>query len=128
MPEGERALASDLAGFLLILALALTLALGLEGDFRMFGAVRTAIGFAPAEGKLRVGRIANRPFAHGVTQRQDCRRFPVGHRRHMAEMTLMLAEDAPGLVVTGAANNGVGIPSCVRSGTEAAAAVSDRLG
>ena len=54
--------------------------------------------------------------------------FPVGHRRHMAEMTLMLAEDAPGLVVTGAANNGVGIPSCVRSGTEAAAAVSDRLG
>ena len=52
------------AGFLFILALALTLALGLEGDFRMFGAVRTAIGFAPAEGKLRVGRIANRPFAH----------------------------------------------------------------
>ena len=54
--------------------------------------------------------------------------FPVGHRRHMAEMTLMLAEDAPGLVVAGAAHNGVGIPSCVRSGTEAAAAVSDRLG
>ena len=54
--------------------------------------------------------------------------FPVGHRRQMAEMVLALGQDAPGLYVTGSAHNGVGIPACVRSGNEAAFAVSEFLG
>jgi oxygen-dependent protoporphyrinogen oxidase len=45
----------------------------------------------------------------------------------MAEMDSALAA-SPGLIVTGAARHGVGIPACVRSGTEAAAAVADLIG
>ena len=53
--------------------------------------------------------------------------FPVGHPTRMAEVDSALAA-APGLVVTGAARHGVGIPACVRSGTEAAAMVADLIG
>jgi len=41
----------------------------------------------------------------------------------MAAIDDRLAEAAPGLRVTGAFRHGVGIPACIRSGTEAAAAV-----
>ena len=53
--------------------------------------------------------------------------FPVGHPTLMAEMDSALAA-SPGLIVTGAARHGVGIPACVRSGTEAAAEVADLIG
>lgn len=53
--------------------------------------------------------------------------FPVGHPELMAEVDSALAA-SPGLVVTGAARHGVGIPACVRSGTEAAAEVAALIG
>ncbi len=53
--------------------------------------------------------------------------FPVGHPDLMAEVDSALAA-SPGLVVTGAARHGVGIPACVRSGTETAAEVADLVG
>ena len=69
------------------------------------------------------------PTAVRVTRWPDSlAQFPVGHRRQMAEMLLTLSHDAPGLFVTGSAHNGVGIPACVRSGNDAAAAVSELLG
>ncbi|MDP6481097.1 MAG: protoporphyrinogen oxidase [Acidimicrobiales bacterium] len=69
------------------------------------------------------------PTAVRVTRWPDSlAQFPVGHRRQMAEMLLALSHDAPGLFVTGSAHNGVGIPACVRSGNDAAAAVSELLG
>jgi len=69
------------------------------------------------------------PTAARVTRWPDSlAQFPVGHRRQMAEMLLGLNQDAPGLFVTGSAHNGVGIPACVRSGSDAAAAVSELLG
>ena len=52
--------------------------------------------------------------------------FPVGHPDLMSEVDSALS-DAPGLVVAGAARHGVGIPACVRSGTEAAAGVAELL-
>ncbi len=54
--------------------------------------------------------------------------FPVGHTGLMAGLAETLAGEAPGLFVTGSAHNGVGIPACVRSGNDAAAAVSAFLG
>jgi oxygen-dependent protoporphyrinogen oxidase len=53
--------------------------------------------------------------------------FPIGHPDLMAEVDSALAA-SPGLVVTGAARHGVGIPACVRSGTETAAEVADLVG
>ena len=49
--------------------------------------------------------------------------FAPGHADRMAAIDDRLAEAAPGLRVTGAFRQGVGIPACIRSGTEAAAAV-----
>ncbi|MFT6549306.1 MAG: oxygen-dependent protoporphyrinogen oxidase [Acidimicrobiales bacterium] len=53
--------------------------------------------------------------------------FPVGHPDLMAELHSAMAA-SPGLVVTGAVRHGVGIPACVRSGTEAAVEVADLVG
>ncbi len=46
--------------------------------------------------------------------------FPVGHADQMAQLAGDLAESAPGLVVTGAAHHGVGVPACINSGFQAA--------
>ena len=50
--------------------------------------------------------------------------FPVGHPGRMADLAADLADAAPGLIVTGADHHGVGIPACIRSGSDAAAQVS----
>ena len=53
--------------------------------------------------------------------------FSPGHADRMAAIDSRLAEVAPGLVVTGAFRHGVGIPACIRSGIEAAAAVAGHV-
>jgi len=50
--------------------------------------------------------------------------FASGHLDRMATVDERLAEAAPGLAVAGAFRHGVGIPACIRSGAEAAAAVA----
>jgi len=50
--------------------------------------------------------------------------FPVGHAGRMTEVDRDLSDRAPGVVVAGATRYGVGIPACIRSGTEAATAAA----
>ncbi|MEC9450692.1 MAG: protoporphyrinogen oxidase [Actinomycetota bacterium] len=50
--------------------------------------------------------------------------FPVGHARRIAEVDRDLSDRAPGVVLAGAVRYGVGIPACIRSGTEAATAAA----
>ncbi|MBC8363570.1 MAG: protoporphyrinogen oxidase [Actinobacteria bacterium] len=49
--------------------------------------------------------------------------FAPGHADRMAAIDDRLAAAAPGITVAGAFRHGVGIPACIRSGNEAAAAV-----
>lgn len=53
--------------------------------------------------------------------------YPVGHRENVASFRSMLQERLPGVWVTGAAFDGVGLPDCIRQGKEAAEALLDRL-
>ena len=53
--------------------------------------------------------------------------FSPGHADRMAAIDGRLAEVAPGLVVAGAFRHGVGIPACIRSGIEAASAVTGHV-
>ncbi len=69
----------------------------------------------------------------GAPTESDITRWPQsfpqylpGHIDRIAGIRAALA-GAPGIVVTGAAFEGVGIPACIRQGREAAAATLDRL-
>jgi len=46
----------------------------------MFGAVWAAGGFATTEGKFRISRVTDRPFAHAVAQCENGRSFAIGER------------------------------------------------
>jgi protoporphyrinogen/coproporphyrinogen III oxidase len=48
--------------------------------------------------------------------------YTVGHRRRVARVKAAV-EELPGLAVAGAAYDGVGVPACIASGQQAAAAV-----
>jgi oxygen-dependent protoporphyrinogen oxidase len=53
--------------------------------------------------------------------------YKVGHLDRVAEIEAML-ERAPGLYLAGAAYRGVGLPDCVREGSEAAVKAARHLG
>lgn len=53
--------------------------------------------------------------------------YPLGHVERMRELRGRLREQLPGVWVTGAAFDGVGLPDCIRQGKEAAAIVIDEL-
>ena len=53
--------------------------------------------------------------------------YPPGHLDTVAAIERDLARHAPGLVVTGAALRGLGIPACIRQGRDAATQVRSRL-
>lgn len=53
--------------------------------------------------------------------------YPVGHVGRTARFRTRLAAALPGVQVTGAAFDGVGLPDCIRQGKKAAAAVLDAL-
>jgi oxygen-dependent protoporphyrinogen oxidase len=56
--------------------------------------------------------------------------FPQYHPQHLSKIAAIegaLATDAPGLVTTGAAHRGLGIPACIRQGSAAAVSVTARL-
>ncbi|MDG2427782.1 MAG: protoporphyrinogen oxidase [Acidimicrobiales bacterium] len=73
----------------------------------------TTLGVEAPPTAIRVGR-----FPHSLVQ------FPVGHADQIADLDSLLATEAPGLLATGTFRSGVGVPACIRSGTEAAAAVA----
>lgn len=53
--------------------------------------------------------------------------FRPGHLARMADATEQLKDDVPGVVLAGAHHRGVGVPACVKSGTEAVTALASRL-
>ena len=69
----------------------------------------TTLGVEAPPTALRLGR-----FDDSLVQ------FPVGHADRIAELDGLLADSAPGVHVAGSVRTGVGIPACIRSGTEAA--------
>ncbi|WP_341278483.1 protoporphyrinogen oxidase [Paenibacillus sp. FSL H8-0537] len=48
--------------------------------------------------------------------------YPVGHLSHTKRLRKRLAQQVPGIHITGAAFDGVGLPDCIRQGKEIAAA------
>jgi oxygen-dependent protoporphyrinogen oxidase len=69
----------------------------------------TTLGIEAPPTAVRLGR-----FSDSLVQ------FPVGHADRIAELDRLLEGATPGLLVAGTVRTGVGIPACIRSGTEAA--------
>jgi len=53
--------------------------------------------------------------------------YPVGHVQAIRDLRIELNEKLPGVWVTGAAFDGVGLPDCIRQGKEAASLVLDYI-
>ncbi|MBP2001322.1 oxygen-dependent protoporphyrinogen oxidase [Paenibacillus shirakamiensis] len=54
--------------------------------------------------------------------------YPVGHLEHIASLRQQLQTQAPGLYVTGAAFEGVGLPDCIKQAKELAMDMADFTG
>jgi oxygen-dependent protoporphyrinogen oxidase len=54
--------------------------------------------------------------------------YAPGHLDLVDRIERRLAEDAPNVVVTGAALRGLGVPACIRQGREAAVELIERAG
>ena len=54
--------------------------------------------------------------------------FKIGHSQRMKETIDLLADEAPGVFISGSYHFGVGIPASVRSGNEAAVSVIEKFG
>ena len=54
--------------------------------------------------------------------------FKIGHSQRMKETIDLLADEAPGVFISGSYHFGVGIPASVRSGIEAAVSVIEKFG
>ncbi|MBD2846022.1 protoporphyrinogen oxidase [Paenibacillus sp. IB182496] len=74
-----------------------------------------------------MGIDADPLFAEITRLRRSMPQYPVGHVEQTAAMRARLAQELPGLWVTGAAFDGVGLADCIRQGKEAAAALLARL-
>jgi len=53
--------------------------------------------------------------------------YPVGHVQAIRDFRIELSEKLPGVWVTGAAFDGVGLPDCIRQGKEAASLILDYI-
>ena len=73
------------------------------------GDLATTLGVEAPPTAVRLGR-----FPDSLVQ------FPVGHSDRINQLDGLLADSAPGVLVAGSVRSGVGIPACIRSGTEAA--------
>ncbi|WP_058302226.1 protoporphyrinogen oxidase [Gorillibacterium timonense] len=73
-------------------------------------------------------RIEAEPLFHELTRLyRSMPNYPVGHLEHIQAARKELAAVMPGVYLTGAAFDGVGLPDCVRQGRETAEAVVMRL-
>ena len=63
-------------------------------------------------------------FTEITRLRHSMPQYPVGHQEAITELRERMNIEAPGVYVTGAAFNGVGLPDCIRQGREAAEHIS----
>ena len=74
----------------------------------------TTLGVEALPTAVRLGR-----FPDSLVQ------FPVGHSNRIDQLDGLLADSAPGVLVAGSVRTGVGIPACIRSGSETARQASE---
>ncbi|NHN30112.1 protoporphyrinogen oxidase [Paenibacillus agricola] len=67
-----------------------------------------------------MGITAQPQFTEITKMPRSMPQYPVGHLQMVNRVRSSLAEQMPGVLVTGAAFHGVGLPDCVRQGKEAA--------
>ena len=95
--------------------------LDLDGD----GLVAALAGELAETGMVSAADAAGGRFEARVTPwLRSLPQYRPGHLQRVAAVDACLASETPGLVATGAALRGVGLPACVRGGQEAAAAVA----
>ncbi|MFC5405245.1 protoporphyrinogen oxidase [Cohnella soli] len=73
-----------------------------------------------------MGLTAEPAFVEITRLRQSMPQYPVGHGEALAAFRAGLAERLPGILATGAAFNGVGLPDCVAQGKQAAEALLEQ--
>ncbi|WP_238192183.1 protoporphyrinogen oxidase [Paenibacillus sp. L3-i20] len=83
-------------------------------DNELIAAVRQDI-------RVTMGITAEPIFTEVTRLNQSMPQYPVGHVDNMSTLRTRLKEQLPGVWVTGAAFDGVGLPDCIRQGKEAAA-------
>ncbi|WP_068774086.1 protoporphyrinogen oxidase [Paenibacillus sp. FJAT-26967] len=72
--------------------------------------------------------IEAEPLFHEVTRlHRSMPQYPVGHLDNIRELRSELAEQMPGVYVTGAGFHGVGLPDCIRQGRDTAYEAAERL-
>ncbi|MFC4099935.1 protoporphyrinogen oxidase [Paenibacillus xanthanilyticus] len=74
-----------------------------------------------------MGITAEPLFTEITRLHQSMPQYPVGHLERTAQLRTQMAKALPGVWVTGAAFDGVGLPDCIRQGKEAAASLLDAL-
>ncbi|RXZ82237.1 protoporphyrinogen oxidase [Paenibacillaceae bacterium] len=74
-----------------------------------------------------LGITAQPEFVEITRLRRSMPQYPVGHVENMAKLRRRAAEQLPGVWMTGAAFDGVGLPDCVRQGKELASQVAAAL-
>lgn len=108
---------------------ALRASVGRYGDDRHRHVDDAALAGAVAGELAAMTGITGAPTLHVVRRWPDS--FPQhtsGHRARVGRARAALRHGAPGVVLAGAAYDGIGIPSCVESGETAAAELGDALG
>jgi oxygen-dependent protoporphyrinogen oxidase len=75
-----------------------------------------------------MGITAEPLFSEITKMPRSMPQYPVGHLQLIDRVRISLAEQMPGILVTGAAFHGVGLPDCVRQGKETADKMSALLG
>jgi oxygen-dependent protoporphyrinogen oxidase len=73
--------------------------------------------------KETMGITAEPIFTEITRLHRSMPQYPVGHVENMQRLRERLAADLPGVWITGAAFDGVGLPDCIRQGKEAAKAL-----
>ena len=95
---------------------------GRSGDERGLGLDDAALVTAVHDELTETLGLAAEPTAVRVSRwRRSFPQFPAGHLQAMAAVERALADDAPGLAVTGAYLRGVGIPACIGAAQAAVA-------
>ena len=73
--------------------------------------------------------LDSQPLEFRVTRWPEAlAQFKIGHLQRMEGTIDLLADEAPGVFISGSYHFGVGIPASVRSGNEAAASVIEKFG
>lgn len=85
-------------------------------DNELIAAVRRDI-------KTTMGITAEPEFTEITRLNRSMPQYPVGHVQNQKTLRERLSRELPGVWITGAAFDGVGLPDCIRQGKEAAAAI-----